>query len=448
MAQADPSRPHAGASIRVADVEHSIDSTPIGSAQWRAIALCAALSMIDGFDVQAMAFVAPDITARWALPPAALGPVFSAGILGAAIGAFLLGPLVDRTGPKRILVIAAALFASFSLLTSLAAGIGPLIVLRVLAGIGMGGAVPALLSLLSAFSPRRLRATIVTIGACCQMLGATLGGLLSAELIPRLGWPSVFWLGGALPLLLLPLLIVSVPESPVHLARRRAAGRDIERALRALGKNVIDAPAPSPVLPGAEPAGGASERLFAGGRGAMSLFYLIGSFFGVAFFFFLANWVPTILRSGGASLGEAVLGGVALNAGGFVGAILFARLMDRFNPFPIVVLGFLLAGIVVPLIGHGEPLPVSLTLLFVVGFGGLGAIYAAGGLVVLSYPPQLHGSALGGGIGVGRIGSVIAPLLGSALLLVGAAPNQLYYIAAFAGLAASLSYWRMGRAAA
>ena len=181
---------------------------------------------LDGFDTQAIGYVAPALAKEWGLTKGALGPVFSAGLFGLMIGALLFGPLADRIGRKRIIILSTLAFGVCALATAFVHDVNTLLAIRFLTGLGLGGAMPNAIAMTSEFNPRRRRATMVMIMFCGFSVGAALGGLLAAALIPHFGWRSVFVVGGVAPLLLVPILALRLPESVRFLAlsgRRRPA---------------------------------------------------------------------------------------------------------------------------------------------------------------------------------------------------------------------------------
>ena len=195
------------------DVVEFIDQQPVGGFQIRLLATCAAVLFLDGFDTQAIGYVAPALVREWGLTKGALGPVFSAGLFGLMIGALLFGPLADRIGRRKIIVFSTVAFGLGSLATAFIPDVNSLLAIRFLTGLGLGGAMPNAIAMTSEFSPRRRRATMVMIMFCGFSVGAALGGLLAAALIPDFGWRSVFIVGGAAPLLLAPILALRLPES-------------------------------------------------------------------------------------------------------------------------------------------------------------------------------------------------------------------------------------------
>ena len=214
------------------DVAEFIDQQPVGGFQIRLLLTCAAVLFLDGFDTQAIGYVAPALAKEWGLTKGALGPVFSAGLFGLMIGALVFGPLADRIGRKKIIIFSTLAFGIGALVTAFVQDVNTLLAIRFLTGLGLGGAMPNTIAMTSEFSPRRRRATMVMIMFCGFSVGAALGGLLAAALIPQFGWRSVFVVGGVAPLLLVPILALRLPESVRFLA---LTGRANARVAQLLG---------------------------------------------------------------------------------------------------------------------------------------------------------------------------------------------------------------------
>src|SRR6201995_3474896 len=214
------------------DVVEFIDQQPVGGFQIKLLLTCAAVLFLDGFDTQAIGYVAPAVAKEWSLTKAALGPVFSAGLFGLMIGALIFGPLADRIGRKKIIVFSVLAFGLGALVTAFVQDVNTLLAIRFLTGLGLGGAMPNAIAMTAEFNPRRRRATMVMIMFCGFSVGAALGGFLAAALIPQFGWRSVFIVGGAVPLLLVPILAMRLPESVRFLV---LTGREPQRVAELLG---------------------------------------------------------------------------------------------------------------------------------------------------------------------------------------------------------------------
>src|SRR5438128_5549523 len=195
------------------NVQEVIDSRKLSGFQVKVVALCALIVLIDGFDTQAIGYVAPAIIRSWQVNRAALTPVFSAGLFGLMLGALAFGPVADRFGRKPVLIFCTLFFGVMSLLTATADSVQSLIVLRFITGLGLGGAMPNAIALTTEYAPKRIRATTIMIMFCGFSLGAALGGVAAASLISHFGWKSVFVLGGIVPCLAFPFLAALLPES-------------------------------------------------------------------------------------------------------------------------------------------------------------------------------------------------------------------------------------------
>ena len=214
------------------DVAAIINDSEISRFQYLIFSLCIMIMMCDGFDTQALAYVAPSIAAEWKLSPGIFGPVFAAVLLGSMVGAFAFGYLADRFGRKRTLVLCIILFGALNIGSAYATSIQSFTLLRFLCGIGLGGAIPNVMALVSEYAPARKRATLVAW--CGFSLGAVLGGLISVPLISHFGWKSVFIVGGILPLCLAPIVVFALPESIKFLILVRGKGAEVISVLRKL----------------------------------------------------------------------------------------------------------------------------------------------------------------------------------------------------------------------
>jgi AAHS family 4-hydroxybenzoate transporter-like MFS transporter len=432
----------AGASI---DVASFIDQQPVGGFQIKLLLTCASVLFLDGFDTTAIGFVAPSLAREWGLTKGALGPVFSAGLFGLMIGALLFGPLADRIGRKKIIIFSTLAFGIGTLATAFVQDVNTLLVIRFLTGLGLGGAMPNTVAMTSEFSPHRRRATMVMIMFCGFSLGAALGGLLAAALIPQFGWRSVFVVGGAAPLLLVPILALRLPESVRFLA---LTGRAHERVAQLLG---FISPAASfapgtqfvvnePALPGIP-----VQYLFRDGRTLVTLLLWVVFFMSLLDIYFLANWLPTVLNDLGASVSAAAVIGSMLQVGGVVGTFALGSVIDRFS-FRALALVYFIAVFAVGAIGQlGHSVIFVSTAIFAAGFCIVGGQIAANALAAGFYPTSVRATGVGWALGIGRVGSIIGPLVGGMLLTAKWSTGSVFLAAASAAFCAALAAFSLSR---
>jgi MFS transporter, AAHS family, 4-hydroxybenzoate transporter len=429
------------------DVARFIDAQPVGGFQIRLLLICAAVLFLDGFDTQAIGFVAPALAREWGVSKAALGPVFSAGLFGLMIGALVFGPLADRIGRKKIIVFSTLAFGIGTLVTAFARDVNMLLAIRFLTGLGLGGAMPNAIAMTSEFNPRRRRATMVMIMFCGFSVGAALGGFLAAALIPQFGWRSVFVVGGLAPLLLVPILARRLPESVRFLA---LAGRAQARAAELLGSispRAVFAPATQFVVHEPELTGIPVLHLFRDSRTLVTLLLWVVFFMSLLDLYFLSNWLPTVLNELGASVSEAAMIGSMLQVGGVVGTFALGSIIDRFS-FRALALVYFIAVFAVGAIGQlGHSVIFVSIAIFAAGFCIVGGQIAANALAAGFYPTAVRATGVGWALGIGRVGSIVGPLVGGALLIAKWSTQAVFMAAATAALCAALAAFSLSRIA-
>jgi AAHS family 4-hydroxybenzoate transporter-like MFS transporter len=418
------------------DLEALIDSRPLGPAQLTIIVLCALVAMVVGFDTQSIALVAPVIVTAWGVKAAAFGVVFAAGLFGSLLGALLMGLVADSWGRKPALLAAMLLFAVMTLATPLANSVPALIAMRLVTGIGLGGALPIIISLSSEFAPARLRSTLVSLMFCGFPLGAVIGGVSASWLIPTFGWPSVFWLGGAIPLLVFPLIAAFVPESVRYLASKQD-GPGVERILARMGwvslwdGNLV---APAPEM--RSPVG----KLFTEGRAAGTVLLWTTLFLSLLLTYFLLNWIPVIARQSGIDIGSALLAVAAVNLGAIVGCLVIGRLADRFgHATAFISCAFALGALAIVSIGRaGHSGHWLMAASFLAGVFSLGAQMCTVAFSAAFYDTSLRATGVGWAIGVGRIGAIVGPMMGGLLLATGTPIPTLFLLVGLMSIGAAV----------
>jgi AAHS family 4-hydroxybenzoate transporter-like MFS transporter len=397
------------------------------------IILCATIAVLDGFDTQAVGFVAPVIAGDWGLPLADFGTIFAVGLLGGLLGAVLFGMIADRKGRRLTLIVTVALFALGSLLTALARTSLELGLFRFGTGLGLGGAMPSIIALTSEYSPARLRNTLITAMFCGFPLGAVVGALVSTPLIERFGWESVFLLGGIVPLTLLPALALWIPESIGWLIGRGDHVR-VDAILARIGK------APARIEPG--PAGETSPPrssiagLFAGGRAFGTLLLALVFFVSLLIVYLMVSWVPGIAVQAGHSVRFGVLSAGVLNLTGIAGSLTIGRLSDRRGAYRVVGSAYLLGALAIAVLALAAA-PGTTILIFCIlaGFFCIGSQMCAVSIASQFYPVDLRGTGVGWSMGMGRFGAIAGPLIGATLVGANGAEKLFELVAALSAVA-------------
>jgi AAHS family 4-hydroxybenzoate transporter-like MFS transporter len=291
-----------------------------------------------------------------------------------------------------------------------------------------------------------MRTTLVALMFCGFPLGAVLGGVGSAKLIPALGWASVFYAGGLAPIALLPFVIGWIPESIRFLSVRQARGR-IEQVLRRMhwlelwnGQLVsADTPVRSPVA-----------GLFAEGRAAATLLLWVTLFLSLLLTYFLVNWIPLIARSAGYDMTTAVLGVAALNLGAIAGCLIIGRLADRYGRLTrLLGAAFVLGAVAIGLIGaSGRSSLWLLAAAFLSGVCSLGAQMCTVVYCANFYDTALRSTGVGWAIGIGRIGSIVGPAMGGILIAAGVTAGTLFVLIGAMSVGSGVAVLALGRCAA
>jgi AAHS family 4-hydroxybenzoate transporter-like MFS transporter len=414
--------------VNVADV---IDGSKVGGFQIRIFVLCALVALLDGFDAQAIAFVASALAKKFDVPIAAFGPIFGAGTLGLALGALILPPFADRFGRKYQIVLATLLFGVFSLATAWVTSFGALALLRFLTGIGVGAAVPNLVPLTAEYAPKRMRALLITVVTSSWPMGAVLGGLVSSKMIPVYGWESVFYLGGILPLVLVVVLIPLLPESIRFLVNRSTEPDTVARTLNRIAPGGSHSAQDTFTLPEEKLAGFSVKHLLSAGRAPVTVLLWISFFMNFLVLFFTFNWLPPLMQQAGLPIERAIVAVVLFNLGGIIGGIVMGRLMDKWGHFLVVGLAYCFGALFVGTIGFLDfSIPLLMTTITLGGFCTVGTQVCGNALAAALYPTAVRSTGVGWAYGIGRIGSIVGPILGGVLLTLHWGMRDLFLVAA------------------
>lgn len=422
----------------VLTVSDIIDQRSMSAFQIWTVVLGGLVLFLDGFDGQTINFLTPSIAETTKIPLHSFGPILSASLIGLMIAALTTGPIADRWGRKWPVILSTLSFAVFSLITAHASTRWEFWILRFLTGLGLGGAMPNVVALTSEYIPKRLLSVVIPILFVGMPLGGTISGFASAAMVPVWGWRSVFLVGGVLPLVIAVLLMFVLPESIQFLAVRGKDPKKISKTLSHISQEFAQ--------PGAEIVAGSHgekhegvpvRHLFTEGRTAGTILLWIPYFMNLLLIYFLTSWLPALLREAGMSVKGGVTATAFLNFGGVFGCLIEGQLLRRWGAYAVLAGEYILAGVLtasVALLHVAFPAMVAMT------FGtGLVIIGAQGGLNALAarfYPVSVRSTGVGWALGVGRVGSIVGPLLGGAFLTIGwKTPDILLFAAAISVLA-------------
>lgn len=397
------------------EIGELIDRRGLSVRQIGVILACASVVLLDGYDIQTMALAVPSLAGEWSLEASAFSYALSTSVLGMLIGTALVAPVGDKLGRRPMLIAATLVIGLASIATALSETPVQLVAWRLVTGIGLGTSLPNATALTSEYVPVRSRAFLITAMFVSIALGALVAGFTAPALIETFGWRSIFLVGGFVPLLLTVALLAWIPESIRLLMDRRPADPRISRLS-------------SRFYPGVDPATLFVRRedrvekpnvfaLFAPrfvGRTvllwcvfALNLFVL----------FVLISWLPTVLSSAGWSGPQALRGAVMIQAGGIVGGLAIAGLVDRGRALPAMLGGYVLAAAAFALMLVVAGTVFKWTVLLVIIGGGVSGSQAAlTALSAIFYPPSLRATGAGWASSCGRAGAVLAPVAGGWVL--------------------------------
>ncbi|MGY1650576.1 MFS transporter [Geodermatophilus sp. SYSU D01119] len=419
-------------------VRPTAPGTAARAAGWVA-PLCWIAVLLDGFDLVVVGTVVPTLSEpeEFALSGTGATVVITVGLVGMMIGALTIGTLTDVVGRRKALIGAVVSFSLFTLLCAFAPNETVFGVLRFLAGVGLGGCLPTAIAMVNEFSRSGRSGRATTTIMTGYHVGAVATAALAIPVIPSLGWRWMFVIGAAPALVLVPLMLAKLPESPSYLL---AAGRRAEAEEVARGNGLTLEAETGPATPAAGSGAAATVRsLFTGGHARNTVAIGVTSFMGLLLVYGLNNWLPTIMRDAGYDLGDALAFLLVLNVGAIVGLLVAGTVADRIGARLAGMIWFASGALFLALLSVRLPTAGLYLMCFLTGcfvFSAQVLVYA---FTSANNPPAVRATALGWSAGAGRVGAIVGPVVTGALVTAGIAFPWGFYVFAVVGALGALA---------
>jgi len=433
------------ADTAVSAVEAKLENQRIGSLQIRVAVLCTLVQICDGYDINSVSWAVPSLIDIWHLPPPAFTTAFLWSSIGILVGALSAGPIGDRVGRKPLLVISLTIFGLASFVSAFVPSLSMLTIARFFTGLGIGGAFPGAASLAGDYAPHRRRALIIMASFTGAPIGGFVGGQIVAGLLPVFGWPMIFILGGAIPLILVPVLLIWLPESPRFLAAKQNLSPREAALLKRLDvtpgeSHYVDVATENPV-----------KMIFGRGYLLQTLLLWLIFFCSLLNLFLFGYWMPTVFKLMGMAPAQAVFASSLRDCGAIFAALYLGWAIDHVGPERSLALHYAVGAVFIAMIALvALPYALLLAMTFLAGMTIIGSQTGANATCGKLYPARMRTTGLGWALGVGRLGGIAAPVLGGWLLSLGMPPTQIFLsaclFAVIAAVATGLLAFRGARA--
>ena len=414
------------------DIGDLLDSGMWSGLQKTVACLAALAVLLDGFDSQLISFAIPVLIKEWHVTRGDFAPVVACGLIGMSIGSFFAGWIGDRVGRRVAVLGSLVLLGLATCAIGFADSLFTIGALRLLAGLGIGGALPTATTMTAEFTPARYRTIAVTATITCVPLGGMLAGLFAGQILPAFGWHVLFWIGGILPFVLGLVLLFGFPESPRFLTRRRDRWPELVGLLQRMGRKTLEGATFTDRTEQKFETREGVGALFEAGR-ARDTLALWGSFFLCLLAVYSAfSWLPTMLAAQGLDVATAGSGLTAYNFGGVIGALVCAFVISRFGsrwPQIICALGAAASALILERLGLGSPG----AMVFWLGLHGLfvnavqSTLYA---VAAHAYPTKIRATGTATALAFGRLGAVLSAFVGAAVISAAGPSSYLNVLAA------------------
>jgi len=422
-----------------------VDQIKMTKVQYFSIAICFLMNILDGMDVLVVSYCAPAIAQDLNLGPKTLGAVFSAGLIGMAIGAIFLAPFADKFGRKKLILVSAFIMGLSVLLTAFSENIFQLIFMRLLSGLGIGCMLATTATLTSENVLNNSKDFWVSLVLSGYPVGAVLSGYIAAAVIPLYGWESMFILSGLITILTIPLTYFFLTESPQFYLKKQPKGA-LKKANKILVKMNFEALESLPKVDLSVINKSQVSQLFTKKYKISTLQLWAALFFAFGCLYFLISWIPKLATDAGLSIELAIYAGSIFNVGAFFGIVLQGYFSSKIGLKKTISIFLLLTFLLMASFKVFIGTDILLLIYFLLGFslqGGFVGLYAVAARL---YPTEFKTTGVGWAIGMGRIGGILAPLIGGLFISLGLSLSANFFIFSIPALLASiLTYFMPSR---
>lgn len=434
-------------------IHEIIDKSRFNTFHFSLIFWCLFIILMDGYDVVIYGSVIPSLIEEWGISTVEAGAIGSYTAAGTALGAIIFGLLADKIGRKKIIIICTIMFSLFTSLSPFAGGPVLFAILRVLAGLGLGGVMPNVIALSTEYAPKKIRGAVVSFIFCGYSIGAIAAALFSKSLLPTFGWKPIFWIA-AIPLLAIPFLIKQLPES-VNFLLAKGKEAEVKKILAKVNPNATLSPEATLAKPSAKAPGSPLIKLFENKLALSTIMFWISCFSCFVLIYAMNVWLPKLMVEAGYSLSNSLLFVVALNMGAIVGTVIFGRLTDKWGFKKVMVPLYVGGAIALAAVGLTNNTIVAYVLIAIIGAASIGVQNISNAFVSQFYRPEVRSTGVGAAMAFGRTGGIFAPTFVGVLLTMNFSAQMNFTLIGTAALVGGIAilfvqekyaYYRQGEA--
>lgn len=419
------------------NVAQTVDDSKFNRFHGLVVFWCAFIIVFDGYDLVVYGSVVSILMEEWSLTSVQAGTLGSYALIGMMFGAFIFAPLADKVGRKNVIISCVVIFSSFTGLIAFSNGPTEFGIYRFIAGLGLGGAFPVTVALVTEYAPRVMKNRLVTLMLCGYGVGGILASGLAIYLIPAAGWKAMF-LVGALPLLAVPFLYKHLPESLGFLMAQKNE-REIGDILARINPSYT--PSDGDVYDISVPTkkGIPVTKLFENGRTISTFLFWFNFFLCLLITYGLGTWLPKLMSEAGYAFGSSLSFLLVLNVGGIAGSLIGGWWADRWSTKNVLTLFFIFNAISLTIMGLQPNVSILYILVAIAGATSIGSQIVLYSFASQFYPTEVRSTGVGWSSGVGRIGGIIGPVVGGALLALNLPFQQNFMLLAVPGLLAAIA---------